>query len=102
LYDSETFTKENINTAHKYAMLPITFKIENAQGFSDYANGLNPQFEKSEDFGNMLLDNVSPYFFGNEDPTGVIERATQTDLNGQLTPKYAYLSDYVSGEKSII
>jgi C-terminal processing protease CtpA/Prc len=60
LYDSETFTKENINTAHKYAMLPITFKIENAQGFSDYANGLNPQFEKSEDFGNMgVLGNTS-------------------------------------------
>jgi hypothetical protein len=58
--------------------------------------------DASEDFGNMLLDNVFPYFFGNDDPTGVIERATQTDLNGQLTPKYAYLSDYVSGDKSII
>lgn len=57
--------------------------------------------DASEDFGNMLLDNVFPYFFGN-DPTGVIERATQTNLNGQLTSKYAYLSDYVNGSKSMI
>jgi alanine dehydrogenase len=58
--------------------------------------------DASEDFGNMLLDNVFPYLFGNEDVTGVIERATQTDLNGHLTPKYAYLSDYVNGEKTTI
>lgn len=53
LYDSETYSKVNINTSHKYAMLPITFKIENSQGFSDYGNGINPQFTKAEDKGNM-------------------------------------------------
>ena len=57
--------------------------------------------DASEDFGNMLLDNVFPYFFG-ADPTGVIERASQTNLNGQLTDKYAYLTDYVNGEKTSI
>jgi saccharopine dehydrogenase (NAD+, L-lysine forming) len=57
--------------------------------------------DASDDFGNMLLNNVFPFFFGDADPTGVIERATQTDLNGHLTPKYTYLSDYVNGENSI-
>jgi saccharopine dehydrogenase (NAD+, L-lysine forming) len=58
--------------------------------------------DASDDFGNMLLNNVFPFFFGDADPTGVIERATQSDLNGQLTPKYTYLSDYVNGENSIV
>lgn len=53
LYDSPTFGKENLNPSHKYAMQPITFKIENAQNFSDYANGLQPQFTFAEDKGNM-------------------------------------------------
>ncbi len=58
--------------------------------------------DASEDFGNMLLDNVLQFFFGDTDPSGVIEGATQTDLNGKLTPKFAYLSDYVNGENSIV
>lgn len=58
--------------------------------------------DASEDFGKMLLENVFPYFFGESDPSGVIERATQTDLHGQLTPKYAYLNDYVNGENSTV
>jgi len=57
--------------------------------------------DASEDFGNMLLNNVFPFLFGGADPTGVIERATQTDLTGHLTPKYSYLSDYVNGENTL-
>ena len=53
LYDSPTFGKQNVNSSHKYAMQPITFKIENAQNFSDYANGLLPNFIFTEDKGNM-------------------------------------------------
>jgi hypothetical protein len=34
--------------------------------------------------------------FGDSDPDYVIERATQTDLNGNLMPKFQYLSDYVN------
>jgi carboxyl-terminal processing protease len=60
LYDSKTYSKQNVNTSHKYAMQPITFKIENAQNFSDYANGLQPQFTFAEDKGNMgILGNVT-------------------------------------------
>jgi saccharopine dehydrogenase (NAD+, L-lysine forming) len=57
--------------------------------------------DASEDFGNMLLDNVFPYFFGNDDTSGVIERGSQTDLNGNLMPNFAYLTDYVNGEKFV-
>jgi carboxyl-terminal processing protease len=60
LYDSPTFGKENLNPSHKYAMQPITFKIENVQNFSDYANGLQPQFTFAEDKGNMgIIGNTS-------------------------------------------
>jgi carboxyl-terminal processing protease len=60
LYDSPTFGKENVNSSHKYAMQPITFKIENVQNFSDYANGLQPNFTLAEDKGNMgEIGNVS-------------------------------------------
>lgn len=55
--------------------------------------------DASEDFGNMLIDSVLPFIFGKEDPDKIIERATQTDLNGELTPKFKYLSDYVYEEK---
>ncbi len=54
--------------------------------------------DASEDFGNMLLDSVFPFLFGDSDPDLIIERATQTDLNGELMPRFKYLSDYVGNE----
>lgn len=43
LYDSpELFNKENINPNHKYAIQPLVFKSANANGVSDYFNGLTP------------------------------------------------------------
>lgn len=50
--------------------------------------------DASEDFGNELINSVFPHLFG-EDVDGVIERASETDLNGQLTPRYSYLENYV-------
>ena len=54
--------------------------------------------DASEDFGNMLLDSVFPYLFGDQDPDLIIERATQTNLDGKLMPRFDYLSDYVYEE----
>jgi saccharopine dehydrogenase (NAD+, L-lysine forming) len=51
--------------------------------------------DASEDFGNELLKHVLPYLLG-EDPDKVIERATETGFDGQLTQHFQYLSDYVS------
>ncbi len=52
--------------------------------------------DASEDFGNELIAQVFPVLFG-EDPTGIIERGSETDLSGNLTPNFAYLQDYVNG-----
>jgi saccharopine dehydrogenase (NAD+, L-lysine-forming) len=53
--------------------------------------------DASEDFGNELLKNIFPHLLG-EDIEGVIARASQTDLKGNLTPRYQYLKDYVEGK----
>jgi hypothetical protein len=52
--------------------------------------------DASEDFGNELLKNVLPALFG-EDPDRVIERASETNLNGELMPDFKYLEDYANG-----
>mgnify|MGYP000985828614 CR=1 FL=1 len=51
--------------------------------------------DASEDFGNELIKNVFPPLF-REDPDKIIERGSETDLNGLLMPNYQYLSDYVN------
>ncbi|MEL6918026.1 MAG: NAD(P)-dependent oxidoreductase [Bacteroidota bacterium] len=48
-------------------------------------------------FGESFLEHVIPAFF-NKDADGVLERARMTQ-NGQLTPRYAYLQDYVDGKE---
>ncbi len=53
LYDSPSFTKTGSSTKHRYAMQPIVLRIANKVGFSDYVNGLQPNIELLEDFGNM-------------------------------------------------
>lgn len=52
--------------------------------------------DASEDFGNELIKYVLPCLLG-EDPDDVIVRASETDLNGKLTERFAYLQDYVDG-----
>ncbi len=51
--------------------------------------------EASEDFGKELMERVMPSLLG-VDKDGIIERATITK-NGILTPRFAYLKDYVNG-----
>ena len=53
--------------------------------------------DASEDFGSQLIRNVFPALFG-EDPDLIIERGSETNLNGELTSYFAYLSDYVEGQ----
>nr|WP_314897318.1 S41 family peptidase [uncultured Flavobacterium sp.] len=48
LYDSPTFGTENRNPKHRYAMQPIVLKIVNSDGFGDYYNGLQPDYELKE------------------------------------------------------
>lgn len=53
--------------------------------------------DASEGFGEMFLKYVIPSFFNN-DKDGILERARMTK-NGKLTPRYAYLQDYVDGKE---
>ena len=54
--------------------------------------------DASEDFGNELIKHVLPALVG-DDPKRIIERASQTDLNGELMPNFGYLKDYVAGNE---
>ncbi|WP_299055370.1 NAD(P)-dependent oxidoreductase [uncultured Polaribacter sp.] len=51
--------------------------------------------DASEGFGELFLQHVIPAFFNN-DKDGVLERAKMTE-NGQLTPRFSYLQDFVDG-----
>jgi alanine dehydrogenase len=52
--------------------------------------------DASEGFGEMFMEHVVPAFF-NEDKDGILARAKITE-NGKLTPRFAYLQDYVDGK----
>lgn len=51
--------------------------------------------DASEGFGEMFMEHVIPAFF-NGDRDGILARAKITE-NGKLTPRFAYLQDYVDG-----
>lgn len=52
--------------------------------------------DASEGFGEMFMEHVIPAFF-NDDKDGILHRAKITE-NGKLTPRFAYLQDYVDGK----
>ena len=55
--------------------------------------------DASTDFGKALIERVIPHLVG-KDEEKVIERASETDLNGNLTSYFSYLEDYVNGVTS--
>jgi alanine dehydrogenase len=52
--------------------------------------------DASEGFGEMFMQHVIPAFF-NGDKDGILQRAKITE-DGKLTPRFAYLQDYVDGK----
>ena len=52
--------------------------------------------DASEGFGEQFMEHVIPAFF-NGDKDGILQRAKITE-NGKLTPRFAYLQDYVDGK----
>lgn len=52
--------------------------------------------DASEGFGKMFKEHVIPALF-NGDQRGILSRAKMTE-NGQLTPRFAYLKDYVGAK----
>ncbi|MDX1761952.1 MAG: S41 family peptidase, partial [Christiangramia sp.] len=54
LYDSEGLTnKKNINPNHKYAIQPLIYKFANANGYTDFVDGLIPDIEIDEEIFNL-------------------------------------------------
>ncbi|MBE9491169.1 MAG: alanine dehydrogenase [Bacteroidetes bacterium] len=53
----------------------------------------------SRGFGSMFYNSIIPAFFNN-DKDGILERAKMTE-SGKLTPRFAYLQDYVDGKESL-
>lgn len=49
VFDSPSYTNNNTNSNHTYAMQPITFKVVNSVGVTDYINGLTPDIQIFED-----------------------------------------------------
>lgn len=52
--------------------------------------------DASEGFGDMFMEHVIPAFF-NGDKDGILQRAKITE-GGKLTPRFAYLQNYVDGK----
>lgn len=53
LYDSDNFRRQNASVTHRYALQPIISKLQNANGFTDFDEGLIPDIELKEDFNNL-------------------------------------------------
>jgi alanine dehydrogenase len=77
----------------------VDFMNENAIGVMAVDN-LPCELPKdaSEDFGEELIKKILPELLGKRE-SSVIRRATQTDLDGNLTPDFSYLQDYVDGKE---
>jgi len=54
--------------------------------------------DASEDFGKELIDKILPSLLV-DDKDSIIERGSETDLNGNLTKHFAYLDKYIKGEE---
>ena len=52
--------------------------------------------DASEDFGTELIKHIIPALIGS-DEKGIIERGSETNLSGELTEYFSYLSGYVEG-----
>ncbi|WP_188620403.1 S41 family peptidase [Flavobacterium suaedae] len=64
LYDSNDFSRNNINGSHTYAMQPIVLKIVNKNGFGEYSNGIQPDYLLTEDYDNLgVLGSTSEPLF---------------------------------------
>lgn len=53
VYDSPDYSRSNVNLCHTYAMQPLILKTVNANGFTDYIDGIEPGTAFPEDFSNL-------------------------------------------------
>ncbi len=89
LYDSENFSNQNVNRSHSYALQPLVLKTLNANGVTDYYNGINPDYEFEErafDMGQIgdLNEPMLNFTFG------IINSRISLDLKTEL---FEYIDD---------
>lgn len=110
LYDSPTFSKEDINPSHRYAMQPLVLKIVNKVGFGDYINGLQPDTFLKENFSNLgilgdqnepLLSTAIARIVGGgrllpQQPTKVYQELKESSLEKILETEM-YLNEFPKG-----
>lgn len=53
VYDSHNYSRSAVKPGHNYAMQPLILKTINADGNTDYIDGLMPDIEQQEDFANL-------------------------------------------------
>lgn len=53
IYDSPNFGRADVNPNHFYAMQPLVYESENADGYSQYYDGLGPTVQISEQLFNL-------------------------------------------------
>ncbi|SHI51077.1 C-terminal processing protease CtpA/Prc, contains a PDZ domain [Mesonia phycicola] len=53
LYDSADFSRSDASINHKYAMQPLILKTVNANGYTDYVDGITPSIIVEEDYANL-------------------------------------------------
>lgn len=82
LYDAPApnFRRSQANPNHRYVMLPLVLRSVNADGFTDYFNGISPDIEIAEDFSN----------FGQLGEIGepLLDAAIDVILNGRRSTDY--------------
>jgi len=96
-YDSQDFSRNgnNLNLGHEYAVQPLILKSVNANGFTDYVDGLTPDIEINEDFSNLGI-------LG--DPNETLLKAAIDNIlgNGRPAPKASQQIDFsILGESKM-
>ena len=89
LYDSENFSNQNVNRSHNYALQPLVLKTLNANGVTDYYNGIMPDYEYEErafDMGQVGNINEPMLNF----TFGIIDSRISLDIKPEL---FAYIDD---------
>lgn len=73
LYDSPEFNRSDANPGHTYAIQPLIYKTVNANGVTDYVDGLQPDILVQEDIENLGIIG---------DPNEPLLQAALNDING--------------------
>ncbi|WP_298500214.1 S41 family peptidase [uncultured Algibacter sp.] len=87
VYDSPDYSRQGANPGHTYAMLPLIYKSLNANGETDYFNGLEPDIILGESINNMGI-------LGNQDEpllaTAIANITNSGRLISQKTNSYQF------------